>query len=129
MAFLMAFARGRRCCRYLFPSGSVRYRVDHPGNDPGIWAFFGLVSAVAAIATVILPLPNALNQSVLLRAQPILDISAKCACLRLLTPSENYLMKEMRFRIARKHAKKLRWIATAVGFAVPLILSGPPCWQ
>ena len=35
---------------------------------------------------------------------------------------ENYLLKEMGFRIARKHADKLRRIALALGFAVPALL-------
>lgn len=33
---------------------------------------------------------------------------------------ENYVMKEMGFRIARKHARKLRLIVQVLGFAVPL---------
>jgi len=37
--------------------------------------------------------------------------------------SENYLMKEMGFHIARKHATKLRRIALLLGFAIPLTLS------
>ena len=37
--------------------------------------------------------------------------------------SENYLMKEMGFRIARKHAKKLRQIALLLGYAIPFVLS------
>lgn len=37
--------------------------------------------------------------------------------------SENYLLKEMGFRIARKHAAKLRRIALVAGFAVPFVLS------
>jgi DMSO reductase anchor subunit len=36
---------------------------------------------------------------------------------------ENYLMREMGFRIARKHAAKLRRIATIAGFAAPFALS------
>ena len=35
---------------------------------------------------------------------------------------ENYLMREMGFRVARKHAAKLRRIALAAGFAAPLAL-------
>ncbi|RUW74113.1 MULTISPECIES: DmsC/YnfH family molybdoenzyme membrane anchor subunit [unclassified Mesorhizobium] len=35
---------------------------------------------------------------------------------------ENYLLKEMGFRIARKHAAKLRRIAQALAFALPAIL-------
>lgn len=37
--------------------------------------------------------------------------------------SANYLMKEMGFRIARKHARKLRMIAVALGFALPFVLT------
>jgi DMSO reductase anchor subunit len=37
--------------------------------------------------------------------------------------SENYLMKEMGFRIARKHTAKLRMIALVVGFGVPELLT------
>jgi DMSO reductase anchor subunit len=36
--------------------------------------------------------------------------------------AENYVMKEMGFRIARKHAAKLRRIAGALGLAAPLAL-------
>jgi len=36
----------------------------------------------------------------------------------------NYLMKEMGFRVARKHAAKLRLIAVVLGFAVPVIFLG-----
>jgi DMSO reductase anchor subunit len=36
---------------------------------------------------------------------------------------ENYLMREMGYRIARKHAAKLRRIALAAGFAAPLALT------
>ena len=35
--------------------------------------------------------------------------------------SDNYLLREMGFRIARKHAEKLRRIATLLGFVVPII--------
>jgi DMSO reductase anchor subunit len=37
--------------------------------------------------------------------------------------SENYLLKEMGFRIARKHARKLRAIAIALAFALPFALT------
>ncbi|MGE0573232.1 MAG: dimethyl sulfoxide reductase anchor subunit family protein [Reyranella sp.] len=40
--------------------------------------------------------------------------------------SENYLLKEMGFRIARKHAAKLRRIAVALGFGLPFVLSFVP---
>ncbi|MEO8715309.1 MAG: DmsC/YnfH family molybdoenzyme membrane anchor subunit [Acetobacteraceae bacterium] len=35
---------------------------------------------------------------------------------------ENYLLREMGFRIGRKHARPLRWVALALGFALPLLL-------
>lgn len=35
---------------------------------------------------------------------------------------ENYLLREMGFRIARKHAGKLRQVALTLGFAVPAVL-------
>lgn len=38
--------------------------------------------------------------------------------------SENYLLKEMGYRIARKHTRKLRMIAIAFAFVVPFLLSG-----
>jgi hypothetical protein len=37
--------------------------------------------------------------------------------------SENYLMKEMGFRIARKHVAKLRMIALVTAFLLPLLLT------
>lgn len=46
--------------------------------------------------------------------------------VRLLDPphsGSNYLMREMGFQVARKHAAKLRRIAMALGFALPLALT------
>jgi DMSO reductase anchor subunit len=40
--------------------------------------------------------------------------------------SENYLLKEMGFSIARKHAAKLRRIALGLGFGLPFVLSFVP---
>lgn len=40
--------------------------------------------------------------------------------------AENYLLKEMGFQIARKHAAKLRRLALLLGFALPLLLSIVP---
>lgn len=37
--------------------------------------------------------------------------------------SENYLLEEMGFRIARKHAQKLRRVALLAGFVAPLLLA------
>jgi DMSO reductase anchor subunit len=37
--------------------------------------------------------------------------------------SDNYLLKEMGFRIARKHAQKLRAIAVVLAFVSPFILT------
>jgi DMSO reductase anchor subunit len=45
--------------------------------------------------------------------------------VRLLEPphtGSNYLMREMGFRVARKHATKLRRIAQIAAFAMPLAL-------
>src|SRR5579871_3733015 len=36
---------------------------------------------------------------------------------------DNYLLKEMGFQIARKHGRRLRWIARLAGFVVPLAAS------
>jgi sulfite dehydrogenase (quinone) subunit SoeC len=38
--------------------------------------------------------------------------------------ADNYLLKEMGFIIARKHAHKLRWIAAILGFVLPFIMIG-----
>ena len=38
--------------------------------------------------------------------------------------SDNYLLKEMGFAIARKHASKIRIIAALLGFVIPFILIG-----
>jgi DMSO reductase anchor subunit len=46
--------------------------------------------------------------------------------VRLLEPphtSENYLQKEMGFRVARRHADKLRRVAVGAGFVLPLALT------
>lgn len=45
--------------------------------------------------------------------------------VQLLDPphgTDNYLMKEMGFRIARKHATKLRTISLIMGFVLPLVM-------
>jgi len=45
--------------------------------------------------------------------------------VRLLDPphaTANYLMQEMGYRVARKHAQRLRWIAQALGFVLPGVL-------
>jgi DMSO reductase anchor subunit len=47
--------------------------------------------------------------------------------VRLLDPphtGEDYLMREMGFRVARKHARKLRRVAFLCGIVVPFILTG-----
>ncbi len=38
--------------------------------------------------------------------------------------ADNYLLKEMGFKIARKHAVKLRWIAIVFGFVLPFAIIG-----
>lgn len=45
--------------------------------------------------------------------------------VRLLDPphaTENYLLSEMGYRVARKHAERLRWIAQALSFVLPAAL-------
>ena len=42
---------------------------------------------------------------------------------------ENYLLKEMGFRIGRKHAAKLRIVALVAGFAVSLVLTCLAVWS
>ena len=37
--------------------------------------------------------------------------------------AQNYLLREMGFAVARKHAQKLRRIALILGFAAPLVLT------
>jgi DMSO reductase anchor subunit len=49
----------------------------------------------------------------------------KLGTLRVLDPpntEENYLQREMGYRIARKHARRLRVIAVALGFIAPILL-------
>ncbi|MFC1673455.1 dimethyl sulfoxide reductase anchor subunit family protein, partial [Pseudomonadota bacterium] len=52
-----------------------------------------------------------------------IDAAGDVSVLELPHTSDNYLMKEMGFKVARKHADKLRTIAHLLGFAVPLVLS------
>jgi DMSO reductase anchor subunit len=50
---------------------------------------------------------------------------ARLGKVRMLDPpntEENYLLREMGYRIARKHAAKLRIIALVLGFVVPIVL-------
>jgi DMSO reductase anchor subunit len=51
---------------------------------------------------------------------------ARFGKVRLLDPphtEENYLLQEMGYRIARRHAAKLRWIAVLLGFVLPAALA------
>jgi DMSO reductase anchor subunit len=41
---------------------------------------------------------------------------------------ENYLLKEMGFRVARKHARRLRIITQLLAFALPLVLLAATLW-
>jgi DMSO reductase anchor subunit len=50
---------------------------------------------------------------------------AKLGMVRMLDPpntEENYLLREMGYRIARKHAARLRVITVVLGFVVPIVL-------
>ncbi len=38
--------------------------------------------------------------------------------------ADNYLLKEMGYKIARKHARKIRWIAAILAFVLPLVIIG-----
>ena len=51
-----------------------------------------------------------------------LDRFGKVRLLAAPHTEENYLLKEMGYRIARKHAVKLRWISFGLGFVLPLFL-------
>lgn len=37
--------------------------------------------------------------------------------------TENFILREMSFAIARRHATKLRWLVLVIGFALPLLFS------
>lgn len=52
-----------------------------------------------------------------------IDEAGTVSVLELPHTSQNYLMKEMGFKVARKHAEKLRRIAHVLGFALPMALS------
>lgn len=52
-----------------------------------------------------------------------IDAAGDVSVLELPHTSDNYLMKEMGFKVGRKHADKLRRIAHILGFALPLVLS------
>lgn len=47
----------------------------------------------------------------------------KVRLLEAPTTSESYVMREMGFKVARKHAEKLRRIALLAGFALPAVLT------
>jgi sulfite dehydrogenase (quinone) subunit SoeC len=91
----------------------------------------GIAQAVVLIAT-------ALAASVKLAYWSALDRGLSCATAGSATglggggtvrlfeaphTEENYLLKEMGFHIARKHATRLRRLALAGGFALPLLLT------
>jgi DMSO reductase anchor subunit len=41
----------------------------------------------------------------------------------------NYLTREMGFKVARKHARKLRWIAVVLGGGIPIVLLTLVAWS
>jgi DMSO reductase anchor subunit len=58
-------------------------------------------------------------------AASAVGLSGRATSVRLLeapSTSRNYLQKEMGFRIARKHAAKLRRLALLLGIALPIVL-------
>jgi len=52
-----------------------------------------------------------------------IDAAGDVSVLELPHTSANYLMKEMGFKVAQKHADKLRRISHLTGFALPLVFS------
>ena len=54
------------------------------------------------------------------RPRPGSATSARCARWSRRTPQPNFIMREMGYRVARKHAKKLRKLALLFAFAVPI---------
>jgi len=52
-----------------------------------------------------------------------IDAAGDVSVLELPHTSANYLMKEMGFKVAQKHADKLRTISHLAGFALPLVFS------
>ncbi len=52
-----------------------------------------------------------------------IDAAGDVSVLELPHTSDNYLMKEMGYKVARKHADKLRTISHVTGFALPLVFS------
>jgi hypothetical protein len=123
---------GQSACR----AGLPRARGDDRGADPdGAAAGLGparpAVAAVAVVATALAvllkerywrfidgtPAPSTIGSATGL---------GRLGEVRLFEPphtGSNYLMKEMGFRVARKHALKLRRLALVIGFALPLLLS------
>lgn len=89
-----------------------------------------LVGMLAAGAIVLGHLAKALYWSSLRRAAPVSSAESATGLgglgqVRLFEAphtSPNYLLKEMGFQIARKHAEKLRWIAIISGFLLPFTL-------
>ncbi|MEE8371384.1 MAG: DmsC/YnfH family molybdoenzyme membrane anchor subunit, partial [Sphingomonadales bacterium] len=89
-----------------------------------------LVGILTAGAIVLGHVAKALYWSSLRRAAPVSSAESATGLgelgqVRLFEAPHtgpNYLMKEMGFQIARKHAEKLRWIAIISGFLLPMAL-------
>jgi sulfite dehydrogenase (quinone) subunit SoeC len=88
-----------------------------------------LPAAIALLAIACAALLKRAYWSAIDRAAPVFTAAAATGLrgpVRLFEAphtQENYLLKEMGFRIARKHAKRLRRIAALLGFALPFLLS------
>ncbi len=52
-----------------------------------------------------------------------IDAAGDVSILELPHTSDNYLMKEMGYKVAQKHADKLRTLSHVTGFALPLVFS------
>ncbi|MBT5432768.1 MAG: dimethyl sulfoxide reductase anchor subunit [Rhodospirillaceae bacterium] len=85
-------------------------------------ALIGLVLAVLVKLGAWRAATNAAPQSTTATAIGLTGRAKSARLLESPNSSQNYLQKEMAFRIARKHALKLRRIALLLGFVCPALL-------
>ena len=102
----------------------------------GVWAVCALLAAAGAALTVactgmiyasLKPIRQWCNGWVVPVYLAFAVMTGALGRVRLLDPphtEENYLLREMGFRIARKHAERLRGAALIFGLGVPFVLSG-----
>jgi DMSO reductase anchor subunit len=90
--------------------------VQKPAYD---FAAIGLAAAIA-IKLAYWRFVDSASRAVTAESATGLGQFGKVRMLTAPHTEENYLLKEMGFRIARKHAQKLRRIALIAGFVLPL---------